>query len=300
MRNYSEMPTAELIELLFREEDRVTEAHMRELIGRGETAAGPLREILANEDYWYEGVGGDHFVVVHALNALAGMRDAQSLPLMLDMIEHAYFANHDEGCEAFAAALAMFGEPAVAPLIAYLERTRGWHRDNQDWAYCRAKVAAALTRIGLDHETVHGRVRDFLLALFNDPAEDDYVFLSFSAACPFVLGRDRAIPVLKEAYARRALSPGLVGTYRELLEGVNDPTSGFYDDLQAELLDFYDPEEIRHREQQRRQAPPEKLYWGYDDASLQAGSPARAENKTGRNDPCPCGSGKKYKKCCGA
>ncbi|MBR2296811.1 MAG: SEC-C domain-containing protein [Clostridia bacterium] len=28
--------------------------------------------------------------------------------------------------------------------------------------------------------------------------------------------------------------------------------------------------------------------------------PVRAENKVGRNDPCPCGSGKKYKKCCGA
>ena len=24
-----------------------------------------------------------------------------------------------------------------------------------------------------------------------------------------------------------------------------------------------------------------------------------AEKKPGRNDPCPCGSGKKYKKCCG-
>ena len=24
-----------------------------------------------------------------------------------------------------------------------------------------------------------------------------------------------------------------------------------------------------------------------------------AGNKVGRNDPCPCGSGKKYKKCCG-
>jgi len=23
------------------------------------------------------------------------------------------------------------------------------------------------------------------------------------------------------------------------------------------------------------------------------------ETKIGRNDPCPCGSGKKYKKCCG-
>jgi len=25
----------------------------------------------------------------------------------------------------------------------------------------------------------------------------------------------------------------------------------------------------------------------------------RAEPKTGRNDPCPCGSGRKFKKCCG-
>lgn len=27
--------------------------------------------------------------------------------------------------------------------------------------------------------------------------------------------------------------------------------------------------------------------------------PVRREEKIGRNDPCPCGSGKKYKKCCG-
>ena len=26
----------------------------------------------------------------------------------------------------------------------------------------------------------------------------------------------------------------------------------------------------------------------------------RAQEKVGRNDPCPCGSGKKYKKCHGA
>ena len=28
-------------------------------------------------------------------------------------------------------------------------------------------------------------------------------------------------------------------------------------------------------------------------------SPVRTTPKVGRNDPCPCGSGKKYKKCCG-
>ena len=31
----------------------------------------------------------------------------------------------------------------------------------------------------------------------------------------------------------------------------------------------------------------------------QANEPVKAEKKIGRNDPCPCGSGKKYKKCCG-
>ena len=28
--------------------------------------------------------------------------------------------------------------------------------------------------------------------------------------------------------------------------------------------------------------------------------PKRVASKPGRNDPCPCGSGKKYKNCCGA
>ena len=27
--------------------------------------------------------------------------------------------------------------------------------------------------------------------------------------------------------------------------------------------------------------------------------PIKADVNPGRNDPCPCGSGKKYKKCCG-
>ncbi|MDR2695382.1 MAG: SEC-C domain-containing protein, partial [Deltaproteobacteria bacterium] len=41
----------------------------------------------------------------------------------------------------------------------------------------------------------------------------------------------------------------------------------------------------------------------YSGGDTAAGTPApavRAEPKLGRNDPCPCGSGKKYKKCCGA
>jgi len=32
---------------------------------------------------------------------------------------------------------------------------------------------------------------------------------------------------------------------------------------------------------------------------LKPPKPKIAEKKIGRNEPCPCGSGKKYKKCCG-
>ena len=34
-------------------------------------------------------------------------------------------------------------------------------------------------------------------------------------------------------------------------------------------------------------------------SSAPAKQPAKAQTKVGRNDPCPCGSGKKYKNCCG-
>ena len=34
-------------------------------------------------------------------------------------------------------------------------------------------------------------------------------------------------------------------------------------------------------------------------ADMPKQKPVQAENKIGRNDPCPCGSGKKYKTCCG-
>jgi len=41
--------------------------------------------------------------------------------------------------------------------------------------------------------------------------------------------------------------------------------------------------------------PAAVMAWAMDRDSL-AGRAA----KTGRNDPCPCGSGRKYKKCCGS
>jgi SEC-C motif-containing protein len=41
--------------------------------------------------------------------------------------------------------------------------------------------------------------------------------------------------------------------------------------------------------------------WYFEDGKMPSVKPVRNEGpKVGRNDPCPCGSGKKYKKCHGA
>lgn len=40
--------------------------------------------------------------------------------------------------------------------------------------------------------------------------------------------------------------------------------------------------------------------WVFDDCIMNPKEPQRTVEKVGRNDPCPCGSGKKFKKCCGA
>ncbi len=40
--------------------------------------------------------------------------------------------------------------------------------------------------------------------------------------------------------------------------------------------------------------------WAYIDGEMVKPAPmVRSMPKVGRNEPCPCGSGKKYKKCCG-
>ncbi|MCW9035748.1 MAG: YchJ family protein [Rhodospirillales bacterium] len=40
--------------------------------------------------------------------------------------------------------------------------------------------------------------------------------------------------------------------------------------------------------------------WVFADCQMNPKGEQRVVEKVGRNDPCPCGSGKKHKKCCGA
>ena len=59
-----------------------------------------------------------------------------------------------------------------------------------------------------------------------------------------------------------------------------------------------DGQELVHRERSRFRR--DDGVWYYVDGDVNPKDPPRRVEKIGRNDPCPCGSGKKHKKCCGA
>ena len=59
------------------------------------------------------------------------------------------------------------------------------------------------------------------------------------------------------------------------------------------------PEDQAKQIERRQQQQQKELQFRAGPAQAEAPKPVRAAAKIGRNDPCPCGSGKKYKKCHG-
>jgi preprotein translocase subunit SecA len=95
--------------------------------------------------------------------------------------------------------------------------------------------------------------------------------------------------------------------------------SGMLEGLKVEVIRILSKVQVRAQsdvdavEEQRRQADEQNKHYQHDEAQQATASAAptpppqdskpqptvRSSAKVGRNDPCPCGSGKKYKQCCG-
>jgi preprotein translocase subunit SecA len=98
--------------------------------------------------------------------------------------------------------------------------------------------------------------------------------------------------------------------FRQMLASVNKDLVSFL--FRGGIPVQQQPEEIREAKPQpkldlkkMRTSKPELVGESsgaplQDMRELQKAMPVRADNKVGRNDPCPCGSGKKFKNCHGA
>ena len=94
-----------------------------------------------------------------------------------------------------------------------------------------------------------------------------------------------------------------------LLDGYNYKTVGFDKHLLAFLRIKGDALDRLFHVQAVREAPPPppqaavpmpRMVLNRGEEPIAAKTVHRDHEKVGRNDPCPCGSGKKYKKCHGA
>jgi SEC-C motif-containing protein len=67
----------------------------------------------------------------------------------------------------------------------------------------------------------------------------------------------------------------------------------------VEFEAVYERDGLKDVHHERAKFKKENDEWLYDDGVVAPQTVVRSSPKVGRNEPCPCGSGKKYKHCCG-
>ena len=97
--------------------------------------------------------------------------------------------------------------------------------------------------------------------------------------------------------------------FESLIDRINEKTLSWL--WQFQIQEEPDPRRRRMPQRQMSTVHESALNMGFGEAEesdiqraskdrSQKQQPIRVDQKVGRNDPCPCGSGKKYKKCHGA
>ena len=102
----------------------------------------------------------------------------------------------------------------------------------------------------------------------------------------------------KQEYKRESFS-----MFANMLEGLKYEVVSTISKVQVRMPEEVEALEQRRREEAERLAQRQQLSHENDNAALMTKTEAEMASgvrKVGRNDPCPCGSGKKYKQCHGA
>lgn len=168
--------------------------------------------------------------------------------------------------------------------------------------YVRSRMCEALAMVTLRGELPRAETERFLRACYSEikPQEECFVWNGWQSAIAMLRLVDLK-PLVKQAFGRGFISAECL-SYQDFendLQHVIDrarPPSwlpdeySLFGDTIEELSDWHfsneDCEEQSARDTNRWETPP---------PAVPAVNPFR---HVGRNDPCPCGSGKKYKKCC--
>jgi hypothetical protein len=228
-------------------------------------------------DDWPDDDDPRWYRTVHAGRLLIAFREPEALPIFGDL-----YRDHDEDLvEWFETDPYYFGEVAIPTFAKLLQLDTGGQ-----FHYGRAMSSSVLAQIGLQFPETRERVLAALRATLPPLKEDGS--LDWPADKPLDIDlwstvsidlhdlRDRvSLPQMLALFEREWIDEGLIG--KEAFLASFEPAARPPEIRPFDILDLYRP----------------KIRWSA------AGEQMMSSPKVGRNDPCPCGSGKKYKKCHG-
>jgi hypothetical protein len=175
--------------------------------------------------------------------------------------------------------------------------------DNAVDPYVREAGLLALSFLCFEARIDREGFETFLLRMDDDkwfPHDDDVMWHAWMSAVA-ILGIESLVPRVRAAFADGRISPDYCGEshFDDLLKAAiqrpDDRTRlareqmGYIEDVLDELQGFHDPDASDD------DTFPDDLLPADLDPGIPYHNPFR---DVGRNDPCPCGSGKKFKKCC--
>jgi hypothetical protein len=249
-----------------------------ETLKRGGRMLPHLGAFLVNQELW-ETEGDESWAPVHSLFLLQALKDPAATPYVVEALRRGLgmdWLTEDGDQLVFA-----LGKGAIEPIWEVAQ-------DPKSGVYGRATALDGLTMFGLADGEVRRDLRDRFRALARtvldsapEAESNESFLLSTLLECLACLHDEEARPLLERAFKDKRLDfdpPDKA----EILRLYEEPFEKILGDLNLDPRLHFDPEELDR-------------YKGEEDTP----SPVvRVEQKIGRNDPCPCGSGKKYKKCC--
>ncbi|WML90050.1 SEC-C metal-binding domain-containing protein [Thiothrix lacustris] len=226
---------------------------------------------LVADSRFLESEGADYWVPLHSWRALQHLMPAglHELIGIFDVLAEDDWA-HDEIPFVVAAAK----EAALDPLLDYVLDER-----NDEFAVPMA--LQSLVEIGKRYSKLRKPVIERLLYCLKHTSAADQGLKGLIVAELVSLRAVEAMPSIRAAFAEDVLDWSVCGDLEDVelgmgLRTTRDTPRPNYQQPEDGDAEFEDEE---------------------DDEPL-VPQVIRTEPKIGRNEPCPCGSGKKYKKCC--
>ena len=266
----------DLIELLFNAEDRLPRKFVDEALARSVALTPAFIAVVIDPRNWGAPLPA-WWAPVHATFLLGAIDDAVADAALFSAMRDAEKWNYDWICQEIPSILGRRGQ-RVRDGLRRIIQDRG---ESNPLRATALRALAATTLV--DHEGADA-VFGSIGRVFADTSED---FWLRGDAGDVLL--DFQVAEYREALAAFARESVKHRKRWELVPFSVDDVERVYgqprdlQQYQRDWLAFYDAAEIAARQAR----------WAREDEER-----TRTQIKVGRNDPCPCGSGKKYKKCC--